>query len=208
MRTRASLSAKGHIPNAQTREPSTLDGSCDPSLARAFQTFVGRIRCRYTDCMNIFGVGPLELIVVLIVALVFVGPDRLPKLAADLARTIREIRKYTGGLAAEFNEVIKDVEKETAGEKGLWKEVSEGIGGATQQVTEAVRGARQELFKAEEAASTAGTPSTVAPTAITPPIPNGSGAASGWTDIPEPGATAEPTAALNAEPSDAPDKAL
>ncbi len=157
--------------------------------------------------MNIFGVGPLELIVVLIVALVFVGPDRLPKLAADLARTIREIRKYTGGLAAEFNEVIKDVEKETAGEKGLWKEVSEGIGGATQQVTEAVRGARQELFKAEEAASTAGTPPTPTPTAITPPTPNGS-AVGAWTDIPEPGAAAEPTAALNTEPSDAPDKAL
>ena len=40
--------------------------------------------------MNFLGVGPLELIVMLIVALVFVGPERLPKLAADIARTIRE----------------------------------------------------------------------------------------------------------------------
>lgn len=158
--------------------------------------------------MNVFGVGPLELIVVLIVALVFVGPDRLPKLAADLARTIREIRKYTGGLAAEFNEVIKDVEKETAGEKGLWKEVSEGIGGATQQVTEAVRGARQELFKAEEAASTAGTPPPVTPAAITPPAANGSSAPSGWTDIPEPDDAPEPVAAVSGETTVVPDEGL
>ena len=33
---------------------------------------------RYTDRMNVFGVGPLELIVILVVALIFVGPERLP----------------------------------------------------------------------------------------------------------------------------------
>jgi sec-independent protein translocase protein TatB len=95
--------------------------------------------------MNLFGVGPLEIVVILVVALIFVGPERLPRLAADLARTIREIRKYTGSLAAEFQEVVKDVEKQTDAERGVWKDVSEGIGGATKQVTEAVRTVRHDV---------------------------------------------------------------
>ena len=95
--------------------------------------------------MNVLGVGPAELIVILVVALVFVGPERLPRLAADIARTIREIRKYTGSLAAEFNEVIQDFEKDTEGERGAWKEIETGIAGATKSVTEAVRDVRTEM---------------------------------------------------------------
>lgn len=112
--------------------------------------------------MNFLGVGPLELVVILVVALIFVGPERLPKLAADLARTIREIRKYTGSLAAEFNEVIQDFEKETAGERSEWKEIGEGLSGATKSVTDALRGARADM---------AGTAApAVAPDGATAPI--------------------------------------
>src|SRR6185295_18592306 len=98
--------------------------------------------------MNFFGVGPAELIVILVVALVFVGPERLPRLAADLARTIREIRKYTGSLAAEFNEVIQDFERETEGDRSQWKEIGEGLSGATKSVTDALRGAREDAESA------------------------------------------------------------
>ncbi len=94
--------------------------------------------------MEFLGVGPAELIVILVVALVFVGPERLPKLAADIARVIREIRKYTGSLAAEFNEVIQDFEKDAQGEKTAWKEIGEGLTGAAKSITDAVRDARAE----------------------------------------------------------------
>lgn len=95
--------------------------------------------------MNFLGVGPAELVVILVVALVFVGPERLPRLAADIARTIREIRKYTGSLAAEFNEVIQDFEKDTEGERSAWKEIGEGLTGATKSLTQAVRDVRTEV---------------------------------------------------------------
>lgn len=147
--------------------------------------------------MNLFGVGPLELAVILIVALVFVGPDRLPRLAADLARTIKEIRKYTSGLAAEFNEVVKDVERETESEKSLWREVSEGVGGATKQVTAAMREVRQDVMKAQgSAAGTNGSAPSQSPApggGETTPVPaatNGHTTAdtSGWVDIADPNA--------------------
>ncbi len=90
--------------------------------------------------MNFLGVGPLEFLVIIIVALIFVGPERLPRLAADVARTIRELRKYTTAIADEFGEVMKDFEKDTEGERGELTKLSETLTGATKSVTETIRG--------------------------------------------------------------------
>jgi sec-independent protein translocase protein TatB len=133
--------------------------------------------------MNVFGVGPAEALVILIVALVFVGPERLPRLAADIARTIREIRKYTGEVAAEFNEVIKDLDKETAGDRSEWKEITEGLSGATKSLTDSLRAARSDLDAAGTAR--ASTPPSV-PAAPPPP------AEAAWREIPEPGVPPPP----------------
>jgi len=145
--------------------------------------------------MNFLGVGPMELVVILVVALVFVGPERLPKLAADIARTIREIRKYTGSLAAEFNEVIQDFEKDTATEKSAWKEIQTGITGATQSVTDTVRDMRADMqgTTAVPGATSAPATPTAPASADTAPEPDR------WAEIPsvppeaQPGVTASPT---------------
>ena len=92
--------------------------------------------------MNFVGIGPQELIVILVIALIFVGPQRLPKLAADLARMLREVRKYTGGIAAEFNDAIKEFEKDTEPERTQWKDIGQGLGDASKsaaQLAEDVR---------------------------------------------------------------------
>lgn len=118
--------------------------------------------------MNFLGIGPAELIVILVVALVFVGPERLPRLAADIARTIREIRKYTGSLAAEFNEVIQDFEKDTSGERDAWKAIETGIAGAAKSLTDTVRDVRAEI---EGAGATAeGRPSAASPSDTSPAV--------------------------------------
>jgi sec-independent protein translocase protein TatB len=138
--------------------------------------------------MEFMGVGPAELLVILVVALVFVGPERLPRLAADIARTIREIRKYTGSIAAEFGEVVKDFEKDTAGDRSQWKDIGEGLTSATRSVTDALRSARMD---AEPQA-----PALSLPPGASPAAPSSAAPASGtWRDIPE------PTAARAGEPS-------
>jgi sec-independent protein translocase protein TatB len=121
--------------------------------------------------MNLFGVGPAEMIVILVVALIFVGPERLPKLAADLARTIREIRKYTGSLAAEFNEVVQELEKETQAETTEWKEIGQGLADVTKSVTDQLTGARSDA-SGSPAASAAPRPGPSV-TLDTPPPANG-----------------------------------
>lgn len=143
--------------------------------------------------MNFLGVGPAELIVILVVALVFVGPERLPKLAADLARTIREIRKYTGSLAAEFNEVIQEFEKDTEGERSAWKEIETGITGATQSVTDAVRDVRAEVQGARTDAA------AVAPSSQAAVASNADAAdATKWAEIPSAPPEAQPGAIVTA----------
>src|SRR5207245_9761560 len=49
-----------------------------------------------------FGVGPEELALVFIIALLVLGPERLPKVARDLGRTIGELRRTSDEFRDEF----------------------------------------------------------------------------------------------------------
>ena len=50
-----------------------------------------------------FGIGAPELIVILVVALVVLGPKRLPELARGLGRTLGEFRRATSGVSEELD---------------------------------------------------------------------------------------------------------
>jgi Tat protein translocase TatB subunit len=52
--------------------------------------------------MDFLGIGPLELIVVLIIALIVVGPERLPQLAQSVGKTVRDLRAMSQGFATEW----------------------------------------------------------------------------------------------------------
>ena len=45
-----------------------------------------------------FNVGPIELIIVLVIALLVVGPRRLPEMGNALGKTIREFRKASSDI--------------------------------------------------------------------------------------------------------------
>ena len=49
-------------------------------------------------------IGPAEILVVLIVALLVLGPSKLPDAARSLGRAIGEVRRYTYG----FQEEVRD----------------------------------------------------------------------------------------------------
>ena len=52
------------------------------------------------------------LLVILVITLIVVGPRRLPEMAAQIARAMREFRRYTSGLRREVSEALEDLEKE------------------------------------------------------------------------------------------------
>ncbi len=74
--------------------------------------------------MQMFGVGVLELLVILVLATIVVGPDKMPQLAADLGRWIRQTRAYAKHLMGDFNEVISELEKEAGASREDWQEIA------------------------------------------------------------------------------------
>lgn len=57
--------------------------------------------------MNIFGIGPLELMLIAVVALIVFGPQKLPEIMGNIGRAVGEFRKVTGELSSEFNRTIQ-----------------------------------------------------------------------------------------------------
>ncbi|HJQ44512.1 MAG TPA: sec-independent translocase [Jatrophihabitantaceae bacterium] len=53
-----------------------------------------------------FNVGPMELLVLAVVGLIVLGPDKLPDLARDAARMIRTLRDLATGARAQLREEL------------------------------------------------------------------------------------------------------
>jgi sec-independent protein translocase protein TatB len=68
-----------------------------------------------------FGIGGTEIIVILIVALLFLGPDKLPQTARQISKGIRDIKKQSRSLQQQI-------------------ESDEQIGGAIRDLKSALRG--------------------------------------------------------------------
>jgi Tat protein translocase TatB subunit len=54
-----------------------------------------------------FGIGVSELLVILVVALIVLGPQRLPEVARALGKGLAELRKATGGLTEELRDATR-----------------------------------------------------------------------------------------------------
>lgn len=74
--------------------------------------------------MQFFGIGILELMVIMILTVIVVGPDRLPQVAADLAQWIRKARAYATHISKDFNDVVGELEKEVGANREDWKEIA------------------------------------------------------------------------------------
>lgn len=57
-----------------------------------------------------FNIGPTELIVVLIIALIVFGPKRLPEIGRTVGKSLREFRRASEGLREELHLGLDDDE--------------------------------------------------------------------------------------------------
>jgi sec-independent protein translocase protein TatB len=54
-------------------------------------------------------VGAPEILVILVLALIVLGPERLPQAARTMGRWVGEVRRVTGSLQAEVKDVVDEV---------------------------------------------------------------------------------------------------
>jgi sec-independent protein translocase protein TatB len=114
-------------------------------------------------------VGPLELLVVLAVALIVVGPERLPELARAVGRAVRQLRDVQNEVRDMVSMGVDDEVRQAASE---FKKATGDLRKAT-DVRGAVRRAERELGDEPEA-----TPSgTTVPATEPEPVDRGNGRA-------------------------------
>lgn len=62
--------------------------------------------------MEFLGIGIPELLVIIVLTLIVVGPERLPEVMAQGARLLRDFRQYTAGLQSEVTTVLEEIQEE------------------------------------------------------------------------------------------------
>ena len=66
--------------------------------------------------MDIFGVGSNELLIVALLAVIVLGPERLVKVAREAGKLVRSVKAYFSSLSDELKselEVLDEISKET-----------------------------------------------------------------------------------------------
>ncbi|HLZ27398.1 MAG TPA: twin-arginine translocase TatA/TatE family subunit [Chloroflexota bacterium] len=63
--------------------------------------------------MNFLGMGPMELLLIVVLALIVFGPARLPEIMAQVGKAIGDFRRATSELSDEFNRTIQAELQET-----------------------------------------------------------------------------------------------
>lgn len=67
-----------------------------------------------------FGIGMQELIIIAVIALIIVGPKKLPDLAKSLGKGFSEFKKATEGVTEDIKDALKVDEKPK--EDDAWKD--------------------------------------------------------------------------------------
>jgi len=79
--------------------------------------------------MNVFGIGPMELILILVIALIVFGPGKMPEMGRSLGAAIREFRRASQELT---NELTREVDLSQL------KELKEEVKSIQTEMTQAV----------------------------------------------------------------------
>jgi sec-independent protein translocase protein TatB len=130
--------------------------------------------------VNILGMGPMEALLIIIIALIVVGPAKLPEVMGQVGKAIGDFRRATSDLSEEFNKTIQAELKEG---RSVLEETKAAVSDVHTTVNSAVAG-------------TAPPPPRVSPPADNPAAPNGTSAEPYDTEATTNGMLPEPVAPL------------
>ena len=94
--------------------------------------------------MDFFGIGPLELVLILIVLLIVVGPTRLPEIASSVGRGIRKFKMATAELSREVQNMA-DEEKAAGQQERATADTGNDVIGDLKEVAKEVGSLRRGI---------------------------------------------------------------
>ena len=83
--------------------------------------------------MDFMGIGPLELLIILILVLIAFGPDKMIETARTLGKYARKLQLTAADLKRQIN---AELDKETSELKDEYKEMSSEVSGALESMGE------------------------------------------------------------------------
>ena len=103
-------------------------------------------------------IGFLELVVIVVIAFVFIGPDQLPVYAKKLGKMLRELKKYTGAASEEIqknvveplNEIQAPLKEAVAPLTDIKKDIDNSVKDVTKSFTGIGKTSKEEAAKAEQ----------------------------------------------------------
>ncbi len=69
--------------------------------------------CNHTDMLLFFDIGTGELMLILFVVFVVMGPKKMPEVARTLGKTINEMKRASAGFKNEINKEVQRLDRET-----------------------------------------------------------------------------------------------
>jgi TatA/E family protein of Tat protein translocase len=125
--------------------------------------------------MDFFGIGAPELVLILLIFFIFLGPSKLPEIAGMMGKAMRKIKQASAEMnknLQEMSDEIKETSKETqstvSGDKGLFEElqdVSKELGDAAKDISDSTRipsGLNKDLREVSKEITSAAKETTVA----------------------------------------------
>ncbi len=105
--------------------------------------------------MDLLGIGLPEIILILIVALIVVGPKRLPEIAVQIARAIRQLRGYatdvTTQMRSELDELTREYEQMRKEFRDFRRAAAKDVDSISREVDRTVREAPAIIESSAEA---------------------------------------------------------
>lgn len=57
--------------------------------------------------MDFFGIGGFELIIIIVIALLVMGPEKIPEIARTISRTMRAVKKATDDVSQQVSKELQ-----------------------------------------------------------------------------------------------------
>jgi sec-independent protein translocase protein TatB len=101
--------------------------------------------------VNFLGIGLPEIVLILVLTLIVVGPQRLPEMAVQLARLIRQLRGYASQVSGQLREEMGDLMQDYEALRGELRELREELRQSGQPLRDAAKAIDTDLRSAGQA---------------------------------------------------------